>query len=389
MARVFRQRYTRPLPPGAKVEMRKGSPCVRIAGKWLTVNAARTRYTCLSKTWYAEYRDENGIPRIESTRCTDEEAARAVLAAIQRRVELVRAGVLSPATAAASQFALDPLQTHVDTWLRGLQALGRSTSYRNSCRVITSKLAREIGWTRLIDLTYEAFDKWIRDTGKAARSRNAYREVLVAFCSWCCETHRLTSNPFLAFPVANVDADPRRPRRAFTDAELGRLLEATERRSPGRALAYRIMALTGLRVGELRSLRVCDYDGASLHLAARDAKNGAAAALPVRSDLRTRLDAWCAGRDASAPLIELPKKLTRRLDGDMAAAGIAKTAGGRTLDVHSLRKTFGTALARAGVPPRVSMQLMRHSSMHLTMKLYTDPTLLATAEAVEKLSLPE
>lgn len=73
-------------------------------------------------------------------------------------------------------------------------------------------------------------------------------------------------------------------------------------------------------------------------------------------------------------------------DRDIAAAGIAKHDDrGRSLDVHALRHTFGTHLSKAGVPPRVAQAAMRHSSLHLTMNIYTDPTLLDVAGAINAL----
>ncbi len=49
---------------------------------------------------------------------------------------------------------------------------------------------------------------------------------------------------------------------------------------------------------------------------------------------------------------------------------------------HALRHTFGTLLSKS---PRVAMELMRHTQMSLTMKVYTDPELLDLAGAVEML----
>jgi len=57
----------------------------------------------------------------------------------------------------------------------------------------------------------------------------------------------------------------------------------------------------------------------------------------------------------------------------------------RSSNLHALRHTFGTHLARAGVAPRVAMAAMRHSSLELTMNVYTDPALLDVAGAVEAL----
>ncbi len=71
---------------------------------------------------------------------------------------------------------------------------------------------------------------------------------------------------------------------------------------------------------------------------------------------------------------------------DLAAAGIPfMDALGRQADFHSLRHTFGTNLSRAGVLPRVAMELMRHSDLRLTMKGYTDATLLPAADGIDRL----
>ena len=60
---------------------------------------------------------------------------------------------------------------------------------------------------------------------------------------------------------------------------------------------------------------------------------------------------------------------------------------GRTVDIHALRHTFGTHLSKNGVAPRTAQAAMRHSSLDLTMNVYTDPTLLDVAGALA--SLPE
>jgi len=89
---------------------------------------------------------------------------------------------------------------------------------------------------------------------------------------------------------------------------------------------------------------------------------------------------------ASAPLFTLPKDAIRVLDRDLAAAGIAKhDERGRVVDIHALRHTFGTHLSKAGVAPRVAMAAMRHSSLDLTMNIYTDPVLLDVGAAVDAL----
>ncbi len=57
-------------------------------------------------------------------------------------------------------------------------------------------------------------------------------------------------------------------------------------------------------------------------------------------------------------------------------------AHGRRADFHALNVTFGTNLVLAGVPIRVVQELMRHSDIRLTMKVYTDASKLPLTEGV-------
>lgn len=53
--------------------------------------------------------------------------------------------------------------------------------------------------------------------------------------------------------------------------------------------------------------------------------------------------------------------------------------------VHSLRHSFATLLSRGGVTPRVAQAALRHSTIDLTMQVYTDPRLLDVAAALDAL----
>src|SRR5262249_31116584 len=57
-----------------------------------------------------------------------------------------------------------------------------------------------------------------------ARTRNYYRESLVAFANWCVESGRLVGHDLARIPKADAKADPRRQRRALTEDELKRLV---------------------------------------------------------------------------------------------------------------------------------------------------------------------
>lgn len=182
-----------------------------------------------------------------------------------------------------------------------------------------------------------------------------------------------------------------------------------ERLGRERALMYKTLLLTGLRRGELASLTVgqlaLDATRPYVELLAKDEKAGRGATVPLRDDLVADLPAYLAEElrlhqahalkhgqpvpvrlAVSVPLFDVPDSLVGIFSRDLAAAGIAKADElGRTVDVHALRHTFGTHLSKAGVPPRVAQAAMRHSSIHLTMNIYTDPTLLDVGGAINAL----
>jgi integrase len=186
-------------------------------------------------------------------------------------------------------------------------------------------------------------------------------------------------------------------------------LAGQERLGLERVLIYKTMVLTGLRLGELASITVgqlhLDAPQPYAELLARDAKAGNAAMIPLRRDLVGDLRGWLAeklaGMRAAAeekgtpiplkvpvqePVFAVSGSLLRSFDLDLAAAGIPKEdERGRTVDLHALRHTFGTHLSKNGVPPRTAQAAMRHSTLDLTMNVYTDPTLLDVAGAMEAL----
>ncbi len=180
-----------------------------------------------------------------------------------------------------------------------------------------------------------------------------------------------------------------------------------------RALAYKTLVLTGLRRGELASLTVGALElGAAtpfLVLEAGDAKNRQRAEIPLRSDLASDLAQWIAAKRESltghfgavlsiesARADQLPSEtklfpsvsseLIKVFDRDLTAASVEKSdERGRTADVHALRHTYGSLLSAGGVAPRTAQAAMRHSSIDLTMNVYTDPRVLDVAGALDSL----
>ena len=240
-------------------------------------------------------------------------------------------------------------------------------------------------------------------------------------------------------PVLDRMTVRRGPRRGEAYARLRPQTRAKlERLGRERALIYKTLVLTGLRKGELASLTVAQLylaaDPPYLVLDPADEKNREGNTIPLRTDLVADLREWlatksgafqeaageaetvrfdpaavqpekCVRRDSGGsegqmcqqvttvhglppdtPVFKVPAGLVRILDRDLRLAGIPKRdERGRTVDVHAMRTTFGTLLSKAEVAPRTAQAAMRHSTIDLTMNVYTDPRLLDVAGAVESL----
>ena len=71
---------------------------------------------------------------------------------------------------------------------------------------------------------------------------------------------------------------------------------------------------------------------------------------------------------------------------DYKRAKIALTdEDGRVADLHALRGTLGTRLARHGAPPQLASDIMRHGDIRTTMRYYTFLGLSDTAAVMNRL----
>ena len=372
MGTVYKKTFTKPLPAGAKIIVRKGQRLAQwqdAKGKTRTapLTAAGDRIAVEAGTYTAKYRDGSGIVREVATGCRDESAARSVLGKLERRAELVKGEVLTAAEDATIDHQTVPLTDHIAAYLLKLEAEGASAMHRDNVRRALHRLTADCQFKRLGGLSRESLERWLvsqEKAGMGARTRNTYRAAAVAFCNWCIETGRLLSNPFAKVAKADEDAAPRRQRRALTETELTRLLDVTRRRPLAdammirrgkrtgeavgrlrdetrrrlerlgreRALIYKTLVLTGLRKGELASITVgqLDLDAPTpfLVLEAADEKNREGSTIPLRPDLATDLRGWLADKAAAlqeaaseAPAVRFDPKRQKRQErnqGDSA-----------------------------------------------------------------------
>jgi integrase len=232
---------------------------------------------------------------------------------------------------------------------------------------------------------------------------NHYLIAIKGFSRWLWTERKSPDDPLAGLRRLNADAARRRIRRALTSDELQRLTLATQnsqrtywgsdwRLTPtDRTMLYTLAAFTGLRVKELRSLRRSSFDleTKTLTVEASNTKNRKKATLPLHPALVEKLQKFFATFKHDEPFPgrwNEHRRAGKFFQRDLRRAEIANVdALGRRVDFHSLRYTFITSLALAGVHPAKAQRLARHSDINLTMGVYTSLSVDDLREAVSLL----
>jgi len=229
-------------------------------------------------------------------------------------------------------------------------------------------------WQTIRDVSAQSFTNWRDTSGLSPKTVNDLMCTMRTFLLWMKRKRFILADPLADVrKVANPGAGSFR--RALSVEEAQRLLAKAP---PHRALVYLTLMYTGLRRAELNGLKWGDFDftadPARLRVPSSLSKNRKESTHFLRPELKEAILAVRpAGVKPEAWVFRgtIPRVPTFKSDLKIAEIPF-EDARGRRVDLHALRKTYGTMLAAAGVSPRVAMELMRHSDMKLTMGVYTD-----------------
>ena len=318
----------------------------------------------------------------------------AVTKLLQIRRERERAAVGLAVPQSELEAIKKPLSEHVAAFLADLKGKGRAHGTVKRYRTLLRVLFRECGWRVVRDITPASFSGWRNRGGRGPKYVNDVLGAALTFLTWMERRGWIPANPLRHVEKVRNDREGTY-RRALSPAEVSRLLAVAP---VERAWVYLVILYTGLRRHELNRLTWghfhLDAPQPFVELPATITKNHKSDRLPLRPEVvaalvKNRPENSMAFEWVFRGKVPAPVKLRR----DLAVAGIPVVdERGRRIDVHALRTTFGTMLSVAGVAPRVAMELMRHSDLKLTMRIYTDAGQLPLAEDVQRLpsfSVPE
>lgn len=376
--------------------------------------------------WWIAYYDGAGERVFRSTKTEDRSAAERMLNEEVRRAFLIRAGGPMAEAELAIDRAKRQLRAVIDDYLDDFAGRGdahhvevKRGHLRRLETIIRETRGRE---PKLRDLDADALGtvmQRIREKGRSARTCNACRQNTIAFANWCVSRgilNETTPARLAKVKPLNEMRDRRRVRRAFTDAELARLIAVA--RPEGRHLWYLCAVHAGLRRGDLHRLRWGDVDleRSPMTLTVRGGKSGRVDTIPLHPELADELSAvrplLHPARLAGALVFHKPvSDATRRRDfiaaglgrlepvldanGNQVKAGpkgrrrwrfTAVGEDGKVLDLHALRTTLGTRLARAGAPLMSISEIMRHADPKTTKAAYVTLGIRDTEEAMKRLA---
>jgi len=331
------------------------------------------------------YFDDNKKRVRGSTRRTTKEAATKYAKQFFEEALLERDG-LGPSKAERDASKKE-LVLHLNDFLDAKEKEGKALKYVKALKKQLTTLFQACAWTFPKDIRRDAFETWRGKQGLHPKTLNEYQWGLSSFVNWLLKAGRLSVNPLAHLGKMTTKGAESRKRRAFTLEEI----ESLRRVSGRRAVVYVTAAFTGLRRSELHQIEWRDIELAAanplIRARASTTKNGKEALLPLHPNVVQMLQAIRPATVAKGDRVFkglIPRM--PRFHADLKEAGIApEDEQGRKADFHSLRNTFATVLTLNGKPQREIMELMRHSDMRLTAKVYTDAGQLPLAQTVTSL----
>jgi len=227
---------------------------------------------------------------------------------------------------------------------------------------------RLIGKCNSKQIAQNSIDKFILQRGSEVKRSTLNKDIrnLKTFVNWCREKRYLNGS----LKIRELKEDER-PVKSLNDAQVKKLMSVAE---PYRSIKMRILLAlgTGLRRGDIESLKINDIDFANNYITTTSRKTRKSmGSRPVSPEVMAELSKYVSELSVGQEKLftdNFSHKRWKRICGN---------AGLIDLKFHDLRKTFGSILAQNGVSTAVTQRLLEHSSSTLTNKIYTnvDPVL--------------
>jgi site-specific recombinase XerD len=358
-----------------------------------------------SRKWWGRYRDENGIDK-RVPLATDKMAAQAMLSELVRKVELKIAGLEDP----YDQHRKRPLIDHLADFHRFLEGRGNTEKHSRQTCNRAQAIIEGCHFDRLKNVSPSAVVEWLKNERAAGRlgikSSNYYLGCIKSFFAWMVKDRRTDCNPLSHLAGMNARVESGRVRRFLSEEEFALFLAAARNGKPirnvsgiDRVMLYILGANSGFRCSELASLTPESFSlnqgTPCVTVDAAYSKRRREDIQPLPDEVAAILRPWLKEKPAqrklwpgtwanhAAKMVRLDLAAARekwirdtatpqeQQDREASSFLVYRDQAGRVFDFHSLRHQYISNLAAAGVHPKTAQTLARHSTITLTMDLYT------------------
>lgn len=268
----------------------------------------------------------------------------------------------------------------IEEFAKGQRAPATVKQYRYNLDIAE----RALRGLRLDKIQRYDIERFLNTWRVKGRSKNIMLSTLRLFFQKAVDWRYLSESPAHGIRRAKEESQGS---RALTQKELDKLLSVA---TPWVQSIVMVMVYSGLRPGEVSQLKFEHIDWENKMLRVLKTKTGKKRAIPICTDLETELrrleEYWPNQQYGSNG--DMEKYLTRskeqgayvfcHRDGRpchnfrRSLIGAFRKAGIDGVSPHGLRKTFCSMLARHGVHPKAAQELMGHSDIELTMRVYTE-----------------
>jgi len=335
--------------------------------------------------WYFRYRDAGGSRKAERIGTKKEYPTKTKA---QAAAEPIRSRINSPAQTPVSLITLDRV---ADRYVKERMPTRHTTSrgYRGKLKIVRAEWGKSA-----LPLSPSAVELWLKDVKKAngelysKKSRNHLKNILQILheAAMFFEMIPITANPMALVKVPTVKAAPKpKPRIVLSKDEFRLLLT----RFTG---MYRVMvmlaACVGLRRSEIFGLRWSDFNWLLREIFIQRSHvegyedetktQSSNAKVPLHPMIIEALLAWRQQSSFNAdddyvfasPILDGKKPLNSNSVQRDYLRPQSIAAGLTPLGWHALRHSYRTWLGEKGTGPEVQRDLMRHSTIAMSLDGY-------------------
>ena len=343
------------------------------------------------KIWYVRFRDEYGSQQ-EIKAGPDKSVAQRIQRSVESKLALIKAGFLDPRESDAADAERVPLDRHVEEYLADLQSRCTPAHLVNVRKQLAWFMA-ETKVTRLSQLRPSLATTALtnlRSGGCGDQTCSHYATAWKSITKWLAKDRRTRTDLLADFETPKVVSSA--TRKALTPDQLGQLITRVSDLAPRRGISgldrswlYHLAAVTGLRRGELQSLRTGSFNLLS---------DPPIVSYPVETPRTARMQFYPSRGPWSG--LYLPGLLRRpqasRSGGSSRIRPICSGLIWKPLECLPRALTsiacgiqYVSAIVQCGGSVKDSMELARHHDADLTFNRYAHTRLQDLAAIVDRL----